>query len=91
MVAADVHGKNHHRRGSFGEHVRALRMRLADGRVLEVGEESKPDLFRATLGGMGLTGHILEAEFRMKPVSPRMESFPVITAVIPDILPTVMS
>jgi FAD/FMN-containing dehydrogenase len=66
MVAADVHGKNHHSRGSFGEHVRALRMRLADGRVLEVGEESEPDLFRATLGGMGLTGHILEVEVTLE-------------------------
>jgi FAD/FMN-containing dehydrogenase len=66
MVAADVHGKNHHRSGSFGEHVRALRMRLADGRVLEVSEEREPDLFRATLGGMGLTGHILEVEVTLE-------------------------
>jgi FAD/FMN-containing dehydrogenase len=66
MVAADVHGKNHHRSGSFGEHLRALRMRLADGRILEVSEESEPELFRATLGGMGLTGHILEVEFALE-------------------------
>jgi FAD/FMN-containing dehydrogenase len=65
MVAADVHGKNHHEQGCFGEHVCALRMRVADGRVLEVSEESQPELFRATLGGMGLTGHILEVECRM--------------------------
>jgi FAD/FMN-containing dehydrogenase len=66
MVAADVHGKNHHRSGSFGEHIRALRMRLADGRVLEISEDSEPDLFRATLGGMGLTGHILEVEVALE-------------------------
>jgi FAD/FMN-containing dehydrogenase len=66
MVAADVHGKNHHRAGSFGEHVRALRMRVADGRVLEVTEEGEPDLFRATLGGMGLTGHVLEVELDLE-------------------------
>jgi FAD/FMN-containing dehydrogenase len=66
MVAADVHGKNHHRAGTFGEWVRALRMRVADGRVLEVTEESEPELFRATLGGLGLTGHILEVEFQMQ-------------------------
>jgi len=68
MVAADVHGKNHHVAGCFGEHVRALRMRVADGRVLEVTETSEPELFRATLGGMGLTGHILEVELALERV-----------------------
>lgn len=62
MVAADVHGKNHHRAGCFGSHVRALRMRVADGRIVECSREVEPDLFRATIGGMGLTGHILEVE-----------------------------
>ncbi|MFO0985253.1 MAG: FAD-binding oxidoreductase [Planctomycetota bacterium] len=65
MVAADVHGKNHHQDGCFGEHVRALRMRVADGRILECSRERERDLFRATLGGMGLTGHILEVEFEL--------------------------
>ena len=68
MVAADVHGKNHHVAGCFGEHVEALKLGLADGRVLEVREETEPELFRATLGGMGLTGHILEVQFRMQRV-----------------------
>lgn len=63
MVAADVHGKNHHRAGCFGSHVRALRMRVADGRIVECSRAVEPDLFRATVGGMGLTGHILEVEF----------------------------
>ncbi len=62
MVASDVHGGNHHVAGTFGEYVRSLRMRVADGRVLEVSEKSEPELFRATLGGMGLTGHVLEVE-----------------------------
>ena len=65
MVAADVHGKNHHRDGSFGSHVSRLRMRVADGRILECSRDVEPDLFRATLGGMGLTGHILEVECRL--------------------------
>lgn len=69
MVAADVHGKNHHVAGTFGEHVRALRMRLADGRIVEIDEASEAQLFRATLGGMGLTGHVLEVEFAMQPVT----------------------
>lgn len=68
MVAADVHGKNHHVKGCFGEYVRALRMRLADDRVLEVTESNEPELFRATLGGMGLTGHILEVELQLEAV-----------------------
>src|SRR4029453_18600879 len=68
MVASDVHGKNHHVAGTFGEHVRALRMRVGDGRVLEIDESSEPELFRATIGGMGLTGHILEVEVRLERV-----------------------
>jgi len=66
MVAADVHGKNHHVAGSIGAHVLALRLRVADGRVLEVGPLSEPELFDATLGGMGLTGHILEVELQLE-------------------------
>ena len=65
MVAADVHGKSHHRAGSFGAHVTRLKMRVADGRIVECSREVEPDLFRATLGGMGLTGHILEVECRL--------------------------
>lgn len=63
MVAADVHGKNHHRSGCFGEHVVALRLRVGDGRVVECSPTEHADLFFATIGGMGLTGHILEVEF----------------------------
>lgn len=63
MVASDVHGKNHHREGCFGAHVRALRVRLADDSIVECSPEENADLFDATLGGMGLVGHILEVEF----------------------------
>lgn len=66
MVAADVHGKMHHSEGCIGEHIRALRLRVADGRILECSDDIERDLFRATIGGMGLTGHILEVELRMK-------------------------
>jgi len=65
MVAADVRGKSHHRTGSFGGHVLSLKMRVADGRIVECSREAEPDLFRATIGGMGLTGHILEVECRL--------------------------
>ena len=68
MVAADVHGKNHHVDGCFGAHVDALRLRVADGRIVDCGPDREVDLFRATVGGMGLTGHILEVAFRMQRV-----------------------
>ncbi len=62
MVASDVHGKNHHREGCFGAHVRAIRVRLASDDVVECSPTVDPDLFYATVGGMGLLGHILEVE-----------------------------
>ena len=70
MVAADVHGKNHHVRGSFGEHVRSLRMRVADGRVLDCSDHIEPELFRATLGGMGLPGPLRAVRLPMEAVPP---------------------
>lgn len=80
MVAADVHGKNHHRSGTIGRHVVRLRMALGSGEVVECSREEEPELFRATLGGMGLTGHVLEVELRMDRIpSPWIvaESLPV--------------
>jgi len=72
MVAADVHGKNHHVAGTFGRHVESLHMRLAPrgagdpGEIVLCSRQERPELFRATLGGMGLTGHILEVAVRMQ-------------------------
>ncbi len=68
MIAADVHGKNHHCDGTFGAHVESLTLATADGEVRECSRTESPELFRATLGGMGLTGVILSARFRLKPV-----------------------
>ncbi len=68
MVASDVHGKNHHVDGCFGEHVTGLRLRVADGRIVDCSDHNEPELFRATIGGMGLTGHILEVEFPMRKI-----------------------
>ena len=65
MVAADVHGKNHHRDGCFGQHVVSLKVRVGDGRVVLCSLTERDDLFRATIGGMGLTGAILEVTFRL--------------------------
>lgn len=64
-LAADVHGKDHHVAGSIGSHVVRLRLMLANGDVTVVSLENDPDLFRATIGGMGLTGVILEADLRL--------------------------
>ena len=61
-IAADVHGKNHHTQGSFGNHVRDLDLLTADGEIRTVGPDGDdPELFWATVGGMGLTGVILRA------------------------------
>ncbi|MEM1181159.1 MAG: FAD-binding oxidoreductase [Acidobacteriota bacterium] len=74
MVAADVHGKEHHVDGTIGRHVERLKMRLAGGDVVWTSREELPDLFAATLGGMGLTGHILEVVMRLRRVpSPWVE------------------
>ena len=64
-VAADVHGKNHHRDGSFGNFVLSLRLATATGEVVTCSREENTQLFFATLGGMGLTGVILSARLRL--------------------------
>lgn len=67
-VAADVHGKNHHHDGSFGEHVIALELILSDGNRVKCSASEKPELFWATIGGMGLTGIIGEVTFKLIPI-----------------------
>lgn len=67
-IANDVHGKNHHRHGSFGDHVRRIRMARTDGSVVECGPEREPGLFAATVGGIGLTGVIIEADVQLRRV-----------------------
>ncbi len=69
MVAADVHGKNHHVAGSFGRHVRELLLRVGNGDLVRCSREQERDLFLATLGGMGLTGHILEVTVDLEKVA----------------------
>ncbi|MFP4532074.1 MAG: FAD-binding protein [Desulfobacterales bacterium] len=67
-VAADVHGKNHHVAGCFGDTVKSLKLMVSDGRILQCSRVENSDLFRATCGGMGLTGIILEVSFYLQPV-----------------------
>jgi decaprenylphospho-beta-D-ribofuranose 2-oxidase len=67
-IAADIHGKNHHVKGSFGNHVAAMDLLLADGSVRTLTPHGAPELFWATVGGMGLTGIILRATVVATPV-----------------------
>lgn len=69
-IANDIHGKNHHSAGSFGDHVLSMDLLVADGRVLTLRPEGSPDdpdgsIFWATVGGVGLTGIILRARLSM--------------------------
>lgn len=68
-IAADVHGKNHHRDGSIRRHVRSITIMTGDGEVRRVSPGH--DLFEATVGGMGLTGIILDATLDLLPVASR--------------------
>jgi FAD/FMN-containing dehydrogenase len=67
-VASDVHGKNHHLEGCFGDHVSSLKIATASNGIIECSREHNPELFQATCGGMGLTGVILEATFKLKSI-----------------------
>ena len=72
-IAADVHGKNHDRHGSFGDHVEWIDVLLADGRTLRASMQENAELFRATIGGMGLTGIVVRAAFRLLPGSAQVD------------------
>lgn len=64
-IASDIHGKNHHVDGSIGSHVEAMTMILADGSACVLTPHTNADLFWATVGGMGLTGVMVEATIRL--------------------------
>jgi len=68
-IANDVHGKNHHVVGSFGDHVRSLTLVRTDGAVIECGPHQEPEWFAATVGGAGLTGVITRATLQLRPVA----------------------
>ena len=73
-IAADVHGKNHHADGSFGNHVQRLLLVDGSGTLRELtpsgrGSVDEAEFFWATVGGMGLTGVIVEATFSLIPIT----------------------
>jgi FAD/FMN-containing dehydrogenase len=67
-IANDIHGKNHHRSGTFGCHVTRFELLRSNGQRLICSPDQHSELFRATIGGLGLTGIIVWAEFRLKPI-----------------------
>ena len=68
-IANDVHGKNHHRTGTFGQHVQRLALRRSDQGVVLCSVTENADLFHATIAGLGLTGAILWAEIQLRPIA----------------------
>jgi len=67
-IANDVHGKNHHVRGTFGRHVRRFMLARSDGTNIECAPDENAELHAATIGGLGLTGVILWAEIQLMPI-----------------------
>jgi FAD/FMN-containing dehydrogenase len=65
-IASDVHGKNHHKEGGFGDHVLQLVLATGNREIVSASREQNPELFWGTVGGMGLTGIILEATLRLR-------------------------
>ena len=79
-IASDVHGKNHHSAGTFGQHVKSLRMVLGTGEVVTASPQHHADLFHATCGGMGLTGIIVNATIQLLPIGSSLISQKTIKA-----------
>jgi len=67
-IASDIHGKNHHKEGAFSNFVNNFKIVIASGDIIECSRENNEDLFWATIGGMGLTGFIIEAEIKLKKI-----------------------
>jgi FAD/FMN-containing dehydrogenase len=71
-IANDVHGKNHHVRGTFGRHVRRFNLQRSDGTQFECAPDQQPEYFAATIGGLGMTGLITWAEIQLMPIKSSM-------------------
>lgn len=67
-IASNVHGKNHHKEGSFSKHVIEIELLKPDGTVINITPKSDPGLFETTCGGMGLTGIIISTKIQLKPI-----------------------
>jgi FAD/FMN-containing dehydrogenase len=71
-IANDIHGKNHEAAGSFGNHVPSFELVRSDGTRMVCSPTENPDMYAATIGGMGLTGVITWAQLKLKPIVSRM-------------------
>ena len=79
-VANDIHGKNHHMVGTFGRYIKKIILYRSHEGVIECSSIYRPELFKATISGLGLTGIILSVEFRLEKIKSnaidqRTESF----------------
>ena len=68
-IANDVHGKNHHIQGTFGHHLRNIRIVRTTGEIIDCGPQHREEWFRATIGGLGHTGLIQKASIRLRKVA----------------------
>ena len=68
-VANDIHGKNHHKKGSFGNHVTEIKVKNSRNQVLTCSRTNNSELFKSTVGGLGLTGIILEVTIQLTKIS----------------------
>jgi len=68
-IASDVHGKNHHVEGCFSECIHNFNIMLVNGETATCSKETTPELFKATCGGMGLTGVVLDAKIYLKKIN----------------------
>lgn len=78
-IANDVHGKNHHAAGCFGDHVLSLTLARTNGEVLTLDWNKTPELMSATVAGLGLTGVVVTAELQLR----RVESPWLLTETLP--------
>lgn len=67
-IASDIHGKNHGTAGTFGKHVEAMSLLRADGEIVELQPGTGDEQFEAALGGMGLTGIVVDARIKLSPI-----------------------
>lgn len=67
-LGSDVHGKNHHKSGTFGQYVNWFKIITGNSEILTCSKSENVELFNATIGGMGLTGIILEVEFSLQKI-----------------------
>ena len=67
-VASDVHGKNHHKTGSFDKTIMIFRLKLPNNEIINCSKKTNSKLYKSTVGGMGLTGLILDVNIKLRKI-----------------------